>query len=231
MKQLNFIVTELENIEEILQSEEILSNRETKSQLVQIFSARTDSNWYESLGNTIKKVFPEALIIGASSVGEIYQGRINIKTTVILFSFFDVSELKLFSYDCPLGMETIIGENLLVDIENLKVDVKGVLLLSNPINYNAGKMFNTLVENGIRSPIFGGGAGDYDNEGKSVVYDGLCCNKQGFIAVVFYGNDLFIENQTYLDWFPLSQEMTITDADEKCVKTIDAYHCQDTFFC
>lgn len=221
MKQFNFIVTDLESIEKILQSENLRSNRETKSQLVQIFSAHTDCKWYESLGNSIKEVFPEALIIGASSVGEIYQGKININTTVILFSFFEVSEMKLFSYDCPLGMETTIGEKLHKDIENLKIDVKGVLLLSNPINYNAGKMFNTFVKYGIPYPIFGGGAGDYDNEKKSVVYDGVSCNKQGFIAVVFYGNNLFIENQTYLDWFPLSKEMTITDADEKCVKTID----------
>jgi len=221
MKQMNFIVTELESLEKILQSGDLHSNWKTKSQLVQIFSSHTDCKWYESLGKSIKEVFPEALIIGASSVGEIYQGRININTTVILFSFFEVSEMKLFSYDCPLGMETTIGENLHADIESLKVDVKGVLLLSNPIIYNAGKMFNTLVENGIQYPIFGGGAGDYDNGGKSVVYDGVCCNKQGFIAVVFYGDDLFIENRTYLDWFPLSQEMTITDADEKCVKTID----------
>jgi signal transduction histidine kinase len=221
MKQLNFIVSELESLEEILQSEEMLSNRKTKSQLVQIYSAHTENNWYESIGNSIKEVFPTSLIIGASSVGEIYQGRININTTVILFSFFEVSELKLFSYDCPLGMEATIGENLQKDIENLKVDVKGVLLLSNPINYDAGKMFNTLTKDEIQYPIFGGGAGDYDNKKKSVVYNGMCCNKQGFIAVVFYGNDLFIENQTYLDWFPLSKEMTITDADEKCVKTID----------
>jgi len=221
MKQLNFIVSELESLEGILQSEEILSNRETKSLLVQIYSAHTENNWYESIGSSIKKVFPTALIIGASSVGEIYQGKINISSTVILFSFFQVSELKLFSYDCPLGMEEAIGEKLHEDIENLNVDVKGALLLSNPINYDAGKMFNTLTKNGAYYPIFGGGAGDYDNKKMSVVYDGISCNKQGFVAVVFYGSELFVENQTYLDWFPLSKEMVITDADEKYVRSID----------
>jgi signal transduction histidine kinase len=221
MKQLNFIVSGLESLEKILQSEEILSNRKTKSLLVQIYSAHTDNDWYESLGGSIKKEFPTALIIGASSVGEIYQGKINISSTVILFSFFQVSELKLFSYDCPVGMEETIGEKLHEDIENLNIDVKGLLLLSNPINYDAGKMFNALTKDGINYPIFGGGAGDYDNQKKSIVYDGNCCNKQGFVAVVFYGNELYIENQTYLDWFPLSKEMEITDADEKYVRTID----------
>ena len=221
MRQLNFIVPEHERLAEILMSDEILLNRSSKSQLVQIFSAITDNSWYESIGKSIREVFPAALIIGASSVGEICHGMININTTVVMFSFFEVSELRLFSYDCPLGMETAIGENLQADIENLNVDVKGVLLLSNPINYDAGKMFNAFVKNGVKYPVFGGGAGDYDNKKMSVIYDGICCNKQGFIAVVFYGNDLFIENQTYLDWFPLSKEMTITDADEKCVRSID----------
>jgi len=221
MKQYNYNISGIESLNDLLQLEEITSFSDCQSQLIQIYSAKNDSEWYQSLGNAIRKVFPLAIIMGASSVGEIIEGKIITNSTVILFSFFESASLNMFSYECKPGSEEIIAETLIKEIESLDLDVKGMLLLSTPISNDAGKFFNKITSNDLNYVVFGGGAGDYANMRNTLVFDGTHCFKQGVISVVFMGNDLCIEALTYLGWHPLSKEMTITEIGEMSIKTID----------
>ena len=221
MKQYNYRVSSIKSFNAILQSEEIKAFCSYQSQLVQIFSAKNDSEWYQAFGEAIRTVFPSAVIVGASSVGEISDGKMFTDSTVIIFSFFENSSIKKFSYECKPGSEETIGKALVKDVESLNLKVKGMLLLSTPISNDSGKIFNNITAGDPNYPIFGGGAGDYANKRNTLVYDGIRCYKQGVISVVFSGNNLCIELFTYLGWHPLSKEMTITEVGEVSVKTID----------
>ena len=221
MKQYNYIVPGIDFLYGLLQSEEIASCGHFRSQFIQIYSGKNDSDWFISLGEVIRKAFPSAVIVGASTVGEIFEGKIKTNSTIVLFSFFEDSLLNSFSYEGKPGSEESVSKALLKSLEALKTDVKGLLLLSTPVSNNSGKMFNMLTAGELSYPIFGGGAGEYSNRKHTLVYDGSLCYRQGFVAVAFSGSTLSIELQTYLEWHPLSQEMTITDVDEMLVKTID----------
>ncbi|MCE5321472.1 MAG: FIST C-terminal domain-containing protein [Bacteroidales bacterium] len=221
MKQINFKISSIANLCEILKSKEIVSFCNFQSQLVQIYSAKNDSKWYQSIGIEIRKIFPLSVIIGASSVGEICDGKMFTDSTVIVFSFFESSSLNIFSYECKPGSEEAIGKALVKDVEKLNADVKGVLLLSTPVTSDAGKLFNSITAYNLSYPVFGGGAGDYANKRKTLVFDGMHCYEQGLISVVFSGNSLHIEPFTYLGWQPLSKEMTITEIGEMSVKSLD----------
>jgi hypothetical protein len=221
MKQFNYKISSIESINDILKSEEIITYRACQSQLIQIFSAINETEWYLLLKNTIKNVFPSAVIVGASSVGEICEGKIFTNSTVILFSFFENSSLNMLSYECKPGSEEATGRKLIKDIELLNLDPKGMLLLSTPISNDSGKLFNTITAGDLNFPVFGGGAGDYANKRNTLVFDGINCFKHGVISVVFSGDSLCIEALTYLGYDPLSKEMTITEIGEMSVKTID----------
>jgi len=221
MKQFNFNISNIESLVEILQSKEMTSPCNFQSLLIQVFSANNDNNWYSSIGNLIRSVFPKAIIVGASSVGEINGGKIFTNSTSLLFSFFESSSVKLLPYECKSGNEEIIGKLLIKEVESLNLDIKGMLLLSTPISNDSGKVFNNITSNNLRYPVFGGGAGDYANQRNTLVYDGTCCYKEGILAVVFFGCDLQIKSLTCLGWQPLSKEMTITETGEVSVKTID----------
>jgi len=221
MKQYNYIVPDVGFLKDLLQSQELVSCRKYKSSWIQIYSADNESEWYYSLGSEIRKAFPSAVIVGASSVGEIDEGKINTNSTIVLFSFFEEASLHLFSYECKPGREDSTGQTLLHNIEGLDADVKGVMLLSTPISNDSGRIFNIIAASDLHYPLFGGGAGDYANMKKTLVYDGDQCYKEGIVAVVFSGSNLFIEIKTYLEWHPLSKEMTITEVHDKSLKTID----------
>jgi len=221
MKQVNYRISSIANLCEILQSKEIVSFCTFQSQLVQIYSAKNDAKWYQSIGNEVRKVFPLAVIVGASSVGEISEGKMFTDSTVIIFSFFENSSLNVFSYECKLGSEIAIGKALVKEVEALNVDARGMLLLSTPVTSDAGNLFNSITSGNLSYPVFGGGAGDYANKRKTLVFDGEHCYEQGVISVVFSGNNLYIEPFTYLGWQPLSKEMTITEIGELSVKSLD----------
>lgn len=155
MKQVNYTISCIIDLCEILQSKEVASFRTSQSQLVQIYSARNDSKWYHSIGNEIKKVFPSSVIVGASSVGEISEGKMFTDSTAVIFSFFESSSLNVFSYDCKLGREEEVAKALLKAVEDLRIDVKGMLLLSTPVTSDAGNLFNTITAENLGYPVFG----------------------------------------------------------------------------
>ncbi|MEA5006617.1 MAG: FIST N-terminal domain-containing protein [Rikenellaceae bacterium] len=221
MKQVNYRISSMANLCEILQSKEIVSFCSFQSQLVQIYSAKNDAKWYHSIGNEIRKVFPSAVIVGASSVGEICDGKMFTDSTAIIFSFFENSSLNLFSYECKLGREAPIAKALVKEVNALGVYAKGMLLLSTPITSDAGNLFNNITSCNLGYPVFGGGAGDYANKRNTLVFDGERCYEQGVISVVFSGDTLQIEPFTYLGWQPLSKEMTITETGELSIKSLD----------
>jgi len=221
MKQFNFNISGIEELNSILQTEAISTYYSFQSQLIQILSAKNEKEWFQVLGNTIRNVFPSAVIIGTSTVGEINEGKMLTDSTVIMFSFFESSSLNLFSYECKTGNDEAIGKLLIKDVEALNLDIKGMLLLSTPVSNDSAKLFNSIAACNISYPIFGGGAGDYANERKTVVFDGKRCYEQGVIAVAFSGDNLYIEPLTYLGWYPISKEMTITEVGDMSVKTID----------
>jgi len=221
MKQFNYRFSGTEDLSRFLQTEEIFSYEGYLSQLVQIYSAEGDIELFSSIGAAIKNLFPSAVIVGASSVGEIIDGGMQTGSTVMLFSFFESSSLNLFSYECDPGMEEAAWRKLDGDIKALEIDVRGLFILSTLVSNNMGKMFNTITARNPGIPVFGGVAGDFTNEGTTTVYDGEQCRNRGILGVVFSGPDLCIELLTCLGWHPLSREMTITGMDDTSVKTID----------
>ena len=221
MKQYNYIISEIDELLEVLNFKELTSTSHFKTQLVQIFSYDNSYDWYITLANTIKESFPTAVIVGASSVGEINEGKIYTNSTVILFSFFENTSIYLFSYKCTFGNEEKVGKKLIKATESLHTDIKGMLLLSTPISNDSGKIFNTVTSANLHYPVFGGGAGDYANKKETLVFDGTKCYKEGVLAVVFSGKSIHIEIHTSLGWLPLSKEMTITEIGNVSVKTID----------
>lgn len=221
MKQYNFSISDVDDLNKWLNSSDSYMSGKFESLLVQIFSAKNYGEWYSMLRQAIVQVFPSAIVVGASAVGEINEGQLNTDSTLLVFSFFESTNLHLFSFDCPDGSENQIGAKLYTLVEELNIEVKGVLLLSTPVSSDATTFFKAFTEKRPRYPIFGGGAGDYANERKTLVFDGSQSFSKGVVAVAFSGEQICIEPFTYLGWIPLTQEMTITKVENLSVKTVD----------
>ena len=221
MKHLSYSVKNINELEEILYSSEIKAQANFSSILVQVFSADTDGKWIKKVTTSISKQLPQAVIVGATTVGEVIFGKTYTSSTVIGFSFFDTTTLHVISKEFDNAKEFDTGKVIASEISTIDEHIAGVLLLSTPLSIDVASLLEGIKTSESSYPIFGGGAGDYASMNNSLVFSKQWIKSKGAVAVVFLGKELQIDYRTYLGWKPLSQEMTITKADGMLVKTID----------
>ena len=220
MKQRTFIVNIEENLEEFLDSKDIKQNvQESKSVLVQIFVNIKTKEAIDNVKNIIKAIeekIPKAIIVGMSNYSRIANGEIIKDDTVVSITFFDTTELKVFSLDLINQNETVI--DLGIKIRNSYNNISALLVLTNILkNVKHNKLIEELCENMENIHVFGGAASVNDlnyESGEDIIINGQNILKQGIIVVVFSGEDLQVEKYAYIGWEPLSKEMTVTKVED-----------------
>ena len=221
MEQITWTIEDIKDLNELLASHGIRTRSTwAKTILVQIYTARNEATWFHSVVEEIKKVLP-AVVVGATTVGEIANGCSLSGKTVVAFSFFQSSQADSIALSCCPGEEQKVGRYLASKIDHLGVTVKGLLLLATPLSINVHAFLQGLAESSRSFPVFGGGAGDYASMKTSLVSCGSASLSSGVVAVVLSGSELHVEPIACLGWKPLSKEMTITDVDGMLVKSID----------
>lgn len=221
MEHITRTIEDLNNLNELLASDEIRTRSSwAKTILVQVYTARNEAAWLQVVAEKIGKVLP-AVVVGATTVGEIANGCSLSGKTVVAFSFFLSSQADPIALPCYPGEEQKVGRYLADKIDHLGVTVKGILLLATPLSINVHALLQGLAESPRLLPVFGGGAGDYASMKTSLVSCGSTSLSGGVVAVVLSGPELHVELITSLGWKSLSKEMTITDIDGMLVKSID----------
>ncbi len=197
--------------------------------LVQIYSAETQPEHMHAIAAAVSKHLPRAVIVGATTVGEVAHGRLITGQTVIGFTFFQASQLHTIAVACTGGDEREKGAEIGRRVAQSRGPVAGVLLLSTPLSIDASELLEGLSSSLQGIPVFGGGAGDYAAMNQSWVFCGTQSMERGAVAVVFSGTDLHIEPQTYLGWRPLSRPMRISKVDGLRVQEIDGRPAFDVY--
>jgi len=222
MKHVNFAIEGIDELDALLSDSQRASDYHAASSvLVQIYTYSADQTWCGQLSACVQKHFPDAVVVGASTVGEVIDGQTVTDKTIIGISFFVSSQVTPASTACVAGEENTIGADFYDEIERLDLDCKALLVLGTLLTMDAANFLKGLGQAGLSFPVFGGGAGDYAQMNRSLVFVGREMIPNGVVGVIFTGDDLFIDTQTYLGWRPLSKEMTITEVDTMVVKTVD----------
>ena len=92
MKLLNHLYCSTEELELFIENNQILSYRE--SVLIQLFSSVIDKVFLEEVSALIHRLLPQATLIGATTAGEIADGLMLEKETLLSFSLFDNITIK-----------------------------------------------------------------------------------------------------------------------------------------
>jgi len=209
----------LKNLVNTSEIDELAIN--ASSVLVQVFTSLTDPLWAIKIETVLREKFPDAMIVGTSSGGEIAHGQLFVHSTIVSITFFKEAKVKAFVIDASNGNEADLGKDLRCNIEHICTKIAGVLLLGTPLTMDVTKFLIGLSGLKDTYPIFGGGAGDYGAITKSLIFSNGKYLSKGAVAVVFMGDHIQIESYTYLGWKPISKEMVITEVDGLWVKKID----------
>ena len=190
--------------------------------LVQVYSGSCDSEWIQAVVDILKKFSSKASIVGATTVGEISEGRVKTNTTVVSLSFFQSTSIYPIALAVEPGNEKDATKRFAEAVANINGScTAGLLLLATPLSIDCNVMLKELYEHHPGLPVFGGGAGDYAGMANTFVFDGDNVFDAGMVAVALVSDTLSIVRHAFLGWKPVGKSMTVTKSDGFQVQEID----------
>ncbi|MGV8059340.1 MAG: diguanylate cyclase [Smithellaceae bacterium] len=193
----------------------------SSSILIQVFLPKADILWAKRISSLFRASFPNCIVVGATTVGEIAGNQALTGTSVLSISCFFTSQLSTQLLEVSIGTEyeqgKVLGQMLRGQVDTLK----GILLFSTPLSIDCNKLLKGMEAGARYLPIFGGGAGDYLGLKSTLIFLNEITTHAGVVAICLYGDNLSIEPRQYLGWIPLGANMKVTGVDGLTVRTIN----------
>lgn len=198
-----------------------INNLRVKADLIFVFGYRK-LMLDETLTLALKHHYPEAVLFGCSSAGEISGTEVVDDSVVITAIEFENSKVKLESIQIEEGVDNkLLGAKLLDKLD--KDGLKHVMILSDGLNINGAELVNG-IENKLPGNITvtGGLAGDGSNFNETVV-----CDKSGkpvsncIAALGFYGEKISVGYGSNGGWDSFGLERLVTKSKGNVLYELD----------
>ncbi|MDD5160634.1 MAG: FIST N-terminal domain-containing protein [Sulfuricurvum sp.] len=176
-----------------------------------------EPQWYEML----KQMYPNAMIAGASSSGNVLNTTISDQDAVATAITFDRSKVrciakKIVDYDDAETLGAALGEELLGE------SLRHVLILSDGLAVNGSELargFSHILPEGIT--ITGGLAGDGTRFGATYVIAQSPAQSGIVAAVGLYGETLRAKSGCFAGWEEFGPERIVTKSKGNVLYIID----------
>ncbi|MEA2100853.1 MAG: ATP-binding protein [Campylobacterota bacterium] len=188
-----------------------------RSKLIQIFTSITNEIKLKKLLNKYTKKFPNTIIIGTTTAGEISHAKMFDNSTIISLSLFKETNLKA-KYIKNINKEA----GLKLSSKICSKNTKATIILSESLK---GQDYDGFIkgfkEKNPNIILAGGLAGDNFKLQKTYVFLDDTIYDEGSVAVSFSSKTLYADNRYNLNWTPIGKEFTITLADGNIIHKID----------
>ena len=216
MRSHNLLFESIDQLDRALQA---IDTEGTQSILVQIFSGLQDDDaTLLRIMETVRAHFDKAVIIGASTAGEILEGTIYDQRAILSIDLFET--VTLHSALVVSDDSYATGQRLAEKIYTEKT--QAVLLFADGLHCNGEQIlrgFAAISQN--RCIVSGGMAGDGSRFQRAyVLYEGEIYERAA-VAVALHGERLRAFNGYSLSWHPIGIPMTITRSEGNVVHEID----------
>ena len=222
MKHLTFAYNDTKAYKQALKESK---KKRYNSTLIQIFTAPIKKKKLQKIVEDIKKSFPKATIIGATTSGEISHAKMYEDATIVSISLFKDATLKTFYVE---DINKKSGKLLSKKISD-KYTKAAIVLSEGLLGENYEAFIKGIKEKNPQLIISGGLAGDnFKLEKTYIIVNGEILNK-GAVGVSFSGKKLYASNNYNLNWIPIGKEFTITSSEKNVIHTIDNEPAIDIF--
>lgn len=195
--------------------------RDATAVLAQVFASSHDRDLISRLVAALKQRIPGVVVVGATTAGEIADGRSYADATVVSLSCFAGTTLHPVLLPVRPGEEFDAGAQLGKGLKHAAADIKGAILFATTLSMDCSALLKGLEASGLGVPILGGAASDYASMAHSLVFDGGGFLEQGCVAVALAGASLHLRYYDYLGWRAIGKTMTVTGVDGFTLKTLD----------
>ncbi len=214
MKHLTF---KIDNTKEYKKACKEAQKEKYSSQLIQLFSGITQKKKILKILQQLHKDFPHAVIIGATTAGEISHATMYEDSFIVSLSLFKETKLRaLYQKSIDKKSATNISKKLYTK------DTKATILLSEGLQGDDYDGFIKTINKEHPNIILAGGlAGDNFKLKKTYIFLGTEIYDTGVIVLSLSNKNLIVDNNYNLNWTPIGKEFTITKSKVNIVYEID----------
>ena len=223
MRTKNIYFSDKENFKEFAQENNFLDE---KSVMIQIFSSELDKNILNRVILDIQEVLPQAVMIGATTDGEILGSCVSTDKIVLSVSAFENATLR-YAVEENSDNGFKCGENLAKKL--VREDTKVLFLFSDGLGIN-GEFFLDGVSSVSKDlPIAGGMAGDATNFDTTYIFcnDKIIAN--GAVGIAIDAKKLHVNTSYSFFWQEIGKSLEITKAIDNRVYEIDGIKAVDIY--
>ncbi len=193
---------------------------DSKNTLILIFASLDEHKVQEEVSN-IATLFPNSIVIGASTSGEILKEDVFDDTIVVSVTKFQLTKLK--NHSCKtIGNDTSYQDGVSIANELYNNNLKGIFILSDGLQTNGSKLtygISSVVKSSV--VVSGGLAGDKDKFEKTWVIENGILKESAVCAVGFYGDNIHFEAASKGGWDSLGLSRTVTKSKDNILYELD----------
>lgn len=194
--------------------------------LIQVFTGVVETEFINNIIYEITSVLPQAEIIGTTTAGEIYKENVFTNTTIISFTVFEKVQIKAKLLNNN-DNEYKLGVNIVEEL--VKEDTKVVILFSDGLLTNGWNIIKGIESANSNVIVCGGKAGDNGYLKETFVFTKEGITKNGIAAASLTGKYLNVTTERSFGWSAIGKLMTITEASDNKIFTIDDIKAVDIY--
>lgn len=218
MNTINTFYNDYDNLKKyIIEHHNILFDEDTRSVLVQVFCGICDKDYLSSIVHQICELVPHAHVIGTTTNGEIMNGTVNGLKTVLSFSVFKHSDVRVAFMPQGQLNSYELGKSICEKLNSTRA--KLLILFFNGVESSA--LLEGVQFVNAKLPVAGGISGNNHNDSQCFVFSKDGITTCGVVGVVLESDHLLVNQYWHLCWTPIGKEMVITKSSGSRVFTID----------
>ena len=201
--------------------------KDEKNLLVQVFTGICEEDFINTLVTEIVTYIPQAKIIGATTDGEIMDGEIYEKSTILSFSVFE--ETKIITYAVELEEDSyktgLSFTKKIVDIDKVKLLISFV----SGLKVNGEDYLRAFEEKAEELVISGGLAGDNATFVGTIIFTERGVAKYGAVGAALYNEHLQVHTHFNFSWENIGKILKVTKAEKNRVYAIDGIKASEIY--
>ena len=223
MKSINTYYTNKEELASFINDQKI---QNSSSLLIQVFSALIDRTFISTLLSELTLFLPDAVIIGATTDGEIMDGKVSSGKVVLSFTQFEHTTLKATAIEHKAnGYHS--GQYLAKEL--IEDDTKLLIAFVDGLYTNGEEFLKGISSVNDEVIVVGGHAGDNSHFKETMVFTKEHILTKGAVGITLNSRHLHVHTDYSFNWHPIGNELTITKAEDNRVYTIDGKSAVDTY--
>lgn len=174
----------------------------------------------ESVFDELKKLYPNAQIIGASSAGNILGSEVRSSPVIATAVQFQKGHINTATVDFSVGDDIEgISEQLISQL--LEEDLKHIFILSDGLNINGSALVRGINKITEKISTTGGMAGDGNRFQETLVISNAPAKQCRIVAVGFYGEGFSISSGCFAGWSEFGGDRLVTKSSGSVVYELD----------